>query len=304
MELNEQSLNLKMEELKTLYKSYVSNPSNTKETTVNYINSAFNCINVISKIISLSIKLNIPNKKTITKKDIENLITKRITSNATQTQQEEDEIEEIMYDELYESVDGQEDDDSDDNDDNIINRLEDLPKMAEEKFATDKQAIEYLNKAKYIHDIFKDIAKNVNNADKSENKLSDEEKQQLVDEFDSLLDKYEDSTEEEIIHDELISWGAKPTWAGFKYLMNLRKAIELSDGTLNKDSEPEELYKYVAEANNVSVKQVKTNIKSLVRKCDFSNPLFCVVLRDIIKAGMKFSDELVIRELLDFYSNE
>ena len=42
----------------------------------------------------------------------------------------------------------------------------------------------------------------------------------------------------------------------------------------------------------------------MIRKCDFSKPLFCTVLKAVIDKGYKVSAELVVRELIELFEDD
>lgn len=286
MELNEESLKQKFEELFNLYINFINKPTRTKNDCVNYTNTAFNCLNVMNKIISLAYTTE--SKELKQKKET----VKRIASESLELKNSIN----IAKEQLEELIINNEDIKSVDQDTNDVESEKEVTKLTDEER---KELDSSINKLKEIRDQVKEKF-----GEAKDNGLSEEEKQNRVDEYNELMEKYGDADVETIIHDELISWNAKPSWAGFKNLMKLNKAIELSKNTLNSESDAENYYYFIGQACNTTPLQIKKNIDNLAKKCDFSKPLFCDILKKIVDIGKIVSGELLIRELIAFYESD
>ena len=295
MEINEESLQQKFNELLDLYRGFVNKPNRSSNDMANFINSAFNCLNVMNKIISLA----------YTVKSEQQIAAENLAEDTKNLKEGLESAKEVIEQEIKKDDDKkQKRDDFIKDINNILNKSEDISLQEEKKkllfnisYMEQLAAIDREKKNKILEENpeLKEILKN-------KEELTDEEKQERVDEYDKVLEKYANASEKEIIRDEMLSWKAKPKWAGFKNLMNLGKAIELSDNTLNKDSDAEDLFYYLAKANGIGKAQLEKNLDNIANKCDFSKPLFCTLLRQItVDCKKKISGELLIRELIDFY---
>ena len=285
MEITSKSLDQKIADLQKLYKDYVETKVKTEDLTINYINSAFNCTNMINKIICLSTKIE------LSKSDNES------TSNNTEVEEETN--NETVEDTVEKSSGATENDTNEPATVDNHNEAEETLYGVKQQIKEEKEKLQ--NTISYFKNTSNELKSKYGN---SESTISEEDKQARVDEYDRLMEKYANSTEEEIIHDELLSWKAKESWVGFRMLMNLRKAIKLSNNTINKESKAEDLFYYIGQASGKTTKQAMNNLETMVKKCDFNNPLFCGVLKAVIDKGYKVSAELVVRELIELYEDD
>lgn len=261
-------LEKQFDELNALYVDYISKPDHNDSDKVDFINSAFNKLNVMNKLVTMaangvSIEDQVSIKQVATK-EAEKIASKNAA--AMMGGFDEDEEQQKQEDNVETE--------------RVISETEKLVESLKSQLeATGKQdlTVEQLN-------------------------AMQQAKEQKAQETEDMIEQYANCDVEQIIVEEFLSWRVKPTYAGCRNILKLGEAYEKSGKTINTKSPIEDIQYYLTEVCGISRHQLHKNINLVISKADFSKSKFITILRKIPKD--KITDEIILKEFLEFYVDE
>lgn len=281
--------------LETIYKDYRSLKNKSKDDTTKFVNSAYNQINIINKLIAMEAAGSKIDDIIINNNPVEKDAKKEAELKEERIKAAQEEISKRVK--ILKEKNAEE-----------LRKEKEIVAELERKRSLEREQAKPVVEEEKPKDEKKEETPQVmeNNLKAVESQTNNEFEAMDVDEFIKQAnieeaDKYENYTPEQVVKEEIESWGISNRLAGVRNILRLGSAYKASNKTLNKKSTDEEFYKYMAKVNGITEDRVKKNIDNIVNKADFTKSKFIPIFGKLKK---KITNQILLRELIEFFMDD
>lgn len=317
----------KANEVVAIYKSITDATSMDKNAKVKFVNEAYNCMNMMNKLIAIAINdIKVEQKKDDNPTEYEQIdppMVKDIRKRVDTKEEKKDDTDnsEDMGNNTVSDADIHVDDPVPDSDDINVPGKDDQPNNEVPEVATPKNGIKkeeaeaMSKKLDALANATRALGEAAKVADLAnvlgdEDTRTEEQKEEDYQKFMDFVAEWEDKEVIELLEHEVSCWGdgvrtKKGNYiAGIKDLLAIDKMID----EYEVDIDDEDLYKKTLTRlgciQNKKPEQIEKNIQTVINKADFTKSAFLGLIQAAALDGKKPDVELLIREFIDFYADD